>query len=80
MKKTIIEAVWCMAAGTLMALSLLAWNPAPAADGIEYIFIGVDGVKRYEIVMNNSDVWRFKSMHKANIAMPLSHYVQLAGE
>ena len=80
MKKAIRDAAMCMLAGTIMGLSLLAWNPATAADGIEYIFIGADGVKHYEIVIDNADVWAFKSMHNATISMPLSHYETLAGE
>jgi len=79
-KKAMLEAVQIMFVGVLCGLCLFAWNPAPAADGIEYIFISADGSKHYEIVINNADVWAFKSMHNANISMPLSHYEKLQGK
>lgn len=49
-------------------------------NGTEYIFILPDGSRRFEIVMQRSDVWALKSMHGAVSCMPLRMYEDKHGE
>ncbi len=43
-------------------------------NGIEYIFISLDGTKRYETCFGPAGVLCAKSMYDARLAVPLRHW------